>query len=1070
MQLTRSLALLGLLLSLSATVLVAPALGQSSPAAGARAGADALPSEETAADVSVFVFRALVPEENVSVAVDGEPVGVTNRNGALFFQLAPRERQVTIRPDDAAPIELPLNLVPGENLQILVRLQRDGTAPAVSLESSNKATETGAPVAAAAEVTGDPGTLSGYVFSAESGQPVANARVFLSGTAVDVRTGEDGRFQIELNPGSYSLSVMHPDHATLTRSGIAIAPEEDNALELELVPAGLELPDFVVLEPFVEGSLASVIEEQRTSAGVTNVLGAEQISRAGDSDAAGALKRVTGLTLVDGQFIYVRGLGERYATTQLNAASVPSPDPTRRVVPLDLFPASIIASVLVSKSYSAEIPAGFGGGAVQIRTKAIPDTPFFQISSSLGWNSQTTGKAGLDYNGGSDDWTGYDDGTRELPSDLEAALTSGRPIVENRPPFVTNGFTSEELQALGRSLPNNYTPFTYDVPVDKSGSASGGYRWTFGDDIATGFLAAVDYSDGFQNQPEIRRTFRLSAVTESGLEIFDDFEVDRTIREIELSGFLTTGIELGENHTISGNLTYLRLTEDETLVREGFLRDQGGDVRFTELRWEERELYSRQLFGESKFPNLGDLRVDWYYDNSSAKRNQPDQRLYRQDFDENRDAFGLSLRPGAIQRVFEDLDEDTRNYGFSFQLPASPTSWFDLVTEVGIYKFERDRDSQIFRLQFRDRGPDVTIDTLFLPTLEEIFAPELISPAGWVIDSAATRPTDNYQALQDIDARYVSFNGTLFEDFKLYLGFREEESVQQAITFDPFAASLEPIVSTLTTDDLYPSGTITWEYSDSSQIRFAYAETVNRPDLRELSPAPFRDPILDLIVIGNPELQAADIKHYDLRWEKYFSPAESISFALFRKEFTNPIERTIETGAAQNGSFANALSAVNEGYEIDFYKQLDFKFLWDWMEAFYIAGNAAFITSSIEIDPFAAGNLTSQERPLQGQSDVVANFQLGYDNEDYGIRATLLFNHTGERISDVGTQGLPDIVEQPFNQLDFVYSQEFGAGWQVKLKLQNLLDDDVEFLQSTETFRSYQKGRAASVSVQYTFE
>ncbi|MDX1570136.1 MAG: TonB-dependent receptor [Xanthomonadales bacterium] len=1016
----------------------------------------------------MFVFDEQgLPLADIEVRSDERLLGTTNRNGALFFSLAPEGHELHLLRGGEEFLNLPLSLVPGENAQIIVNVDGESRTN-VAIESSNKATEGAGQVAeaeAAAQAEGDPGTLAGRIYSSETGNAVEGARVFVSGTPLDLRTDEEGRFEAQLPPGSYSISILHGDHATQTVDGIEVASNEATPLEVELVPAGLELPEFVVLEPYVEGSLASVMEEQRTTSAVVNVLGAEAISRAGDSDAAGALKRVTGLTLVGGQFIYVRGLGERYSTTSLNGASVPSPDPTRRVVPLDLFPADIIASVVVSKSYSAELPAGFGGGDVTIRTKSIPESPFLAFNSAIGWDSQTTFKDGLHYRGGNSDWRGYDDGSRALPGDLRDALESGRPIQESNL-FAPDGFTAEELEAFGESLPNIYTVSEGDIGVDRSIGISGGYRWDWDNGVTLGFLAALNYGDEWDNRTEERRSFRLSTFNESGLEVFNDFVVDVTERVVDVSGFLTLGARFKEDHELDFTTTWLRLSEDETAIREGFLRDFGDDVRFTSLIWEERELLSNQIRGKHTLPGLGDLEIDWIYDQSEAIREAPDQRFIRQDYDRDRDEFGLSLRPDAIGRIYDDLVEETENHGVSVALPWEPADWVRFRVEAGVNEFDRNRESQIFRLSFRDRGPLVGIDELFLP-LEALLAPEFIDPRGWVIENR-TLATDNYVALQDIEAKYLALDTTLFDDFRLYLGARDEISSQTAITFNPFAAELEPIVAELETDDRYPAAVLTWQYSESSQIRFDYAESVSRPDLRELSPAPFRDPVLDLIVIGEPDLVATGIQHMGVRWEMYLSPAESISAAVFRKEFTSPIERIISTGAAQIGTFANALAAENQGVEIDFYKELGF--LWDRLEPFYLAGNFAYIESTITLDPLAAGNLTSQERPLQGQSDIVANLQLGYDNPDRGTRATLLFNHTGERISDVGTQGIPDVIEQPYNQLDFVLSQQAWDGWEFKLKLQNLLDDEVEFKQSTETRRVYKRGREVGLSVEFSFD
>ncbi|MEC8350671.1 MAG: TonB-dependent receptor plug domain-containing protein, partial [Pseudomonadota bacterium] len=174
------------------------------------------------------------------------------------------------------------------------------------------------------------------------------------------------------------------------------------------------LEEVVVSASRLKGTATAVLEERKQQAFVADIMGAEQISRSGDSDAAAALRRVTGLTLVDGKFIYVRGLGERYSSTQLNNSAVPSPDPTRSVLPLDLFPSGIIESLSVQKSYSPSMPASFGGGNVDIRLKSIPDQFVFDVTGQLGYNTNNFDD-GLEYNGGSDDWYGVDDGTREIP-------------------------------------------------------------------------------------------------------------------------------------------------------------------------------------------------------------------------------------------------------------------------------------------------------------------------------------------------------------------------------------------------------------------------------------------------------------------------------------------------------------------------------------------------------------------------------------------------------------------------------------------------------------------------------
>ena len=154
---------------------------------------------------------------------------------------------------------------------------------------------------------------------------------------------------------------------------------------------------------------------------VSDFLGAEAISRVGDSTVSAALRRVPGLTLVNDQFVYVRGLGERYSSVQLNGAQVPSPDLTRNVIPLDIFPTEIIDALQVQKGYSPEQPAAFGGGNIDIRTRGIPNGPVFNIEIGSGTNSDA-GDEGYAYKGGHRDGLGRDDGTRAFPEPLQTGL------------------------------------------------------------------------------------------------------------------------------------------------------------------------------------------------------------------------------------------------------------------------------------------------------------------------------------------------------------------------------------------------------------------------------------------------------------------------------------------------------------------------------------------------------------------------------------------------------------------------------------------------------------------------
>lgn len=1025
------------------------------------------------ASMTLYVFKKGLPQPDIEILLDEQLVGATDEAGVIRFDIPPGIRYLEIRDQDLVVLSQQLLVNQDEISQWIVNIT-EGLGALVDSESSAGGAAAAAGVAAAAsQATGGPGTLSGVLISADDGRPVEGARVFISGQSSDIRTGPDGVFTIEVPAGEYSVSVLHSAHNTLTEDGIAVVEGDETRLELELTPSGSELPEFVVIEPYIEGSLASVLEERRTELAVANILGAEQISKAGDSTAAGALRRVTGLTLVDGRFIYVRGLGERYSNTLLNGASVPSPDPTRRVVPLDLFPTNIVRSIAVKKGYTSDLPGEFGGGTVELRTKNVPESPFLSMEVSLKYRDGTSLEDGLRYDGGSSDWTGRDDGTRAPSEELIRAIGDGTTLQPfNR--FTGVGFTDEELEVIGESLPVNYDIYREELPLNVDAGIAGGYVWNFDNGHRFGMLAASEWKDEWLNLEEQRTDFRNSS---AGLVSENDFTFLQTFRRVSFSFFFTTGYEFSENHNLNYNWMILRNTTDRAQIERGFNIDaEGGDVLFREMEWLERELKGSQLFGEHIFPSIGGLKLNWQYTDATAGSEEPDTRRYRYDPDRRtpqEDDFIFSLRNDSNQRRWSQLDDEVISWNTDFALPLDfNNDTVDFTLRTGLAGVEKVRDSEIRRFTFFSRGSiGRDLDTLRLPSLEDIIFDETIDPNGWQLEEV-TNATDSYTGLQKIDSWFVGMDLGLGETWQFSGGFRDEQSFLETTTSNIFDPDGEPIFTRQTTDDLFPYATLTW-ITGNHQVRAGYAETINRPDFKELSPSQYRDPLLDRFVQGNPNLEPAFITHYDVRWDYYFTPGEFISFGLFLKEFDQPIEQVILASAgARLTTFDNAETAENYGFEFEFYKTFDFlDDWWEWGEIwgnFYVNTNYAWIESEITL-PEDTGIQTNENRPLQGQSPYVWNFQIGYDDPEREINAALLYNIFGERIVEVGVAGAPDIYEQPRPSLDFVYSQTFGS-WRLKGSLKNILNPERELTQGEEVTRRLEPiGWELSLGVEYTF-
>lgn len=827
-------------------------------------------------------------------------------------------------------------------------------------------------------------------------------------------------------------------------------------------------------------SAASAAAERREQPYVAELLGMEQISRAGDSNAATALRRVTGLTLVKDKFIYVRGLGERYSSTLLNGAMVPSPDPTRNVIPLDMFPAGIIESLVVQKAYSPELPAAFGGGSVNIRTSSIPLQRSFNVSVGTGYNSLNSDDA-YTYNGGGDDWMGSDDGTRALSPELRAALDQYGTISQINIAEAMGGINQGNLAQAATIVRELGLNFNRDVDVqrenikpDFDGSVSFGDKFDVGTSVF-GVMAGVSYDRSTQNIEEQERYFSVSGEDLVPLNIYDD--IKGTEHQVKLSGMLNFGLELDENHRFETASIYLRDTKDEVKVKNGDSIETVNEAdRYntdTSLRYEERSMLSNQIRGRHNLPWLYDISVDWQYTDAKAERDAPGEIEYRYVNELQADGFFTSFlrrNQNAVNYSFGNMEDNTENGSWNAKLPFT-LGKAEMVLNGGYSYFERTRDSETNLFNFSTVG--YSLEQLS-QSFSDIFSDEsILNTANGFQISNVTTQADDYIAAQQIDAAYVGMEMNYDYLYRLNFGVRYEDFRQISVPLNAdgeISGNIEEFP--LLEDGFYPSLSFTWFVSEELQARFGYSSTVVRPDLREVTPVLFIDPLTDFKVTGFSGLQSTDVTSYDARLEWYYDES-NYSVGVFYKDLENPIESIELSGSDGNllMSFRNADAGEVYGVEAEFLQQLNMfeGESYNWLDNFFVAGNFTYSESEISIQQFAGTNLTNLTRPLNGHSKHVVNFQLGFDSDNDQHNATLTYNVFGKRIAFAGVNDKDDAYEQPFNSLDFVYSYTPWEATSVKFSMKNILDEDVEIMQQGELLQRRVEGQSYGLSFSYKY-
>lgn len=869
------------------------------------------------------------------------------------------------------------------------------------------------------------GTISGKIIDSSNNDVLIGANIIVLGTTTGTSSDLDGFFTIKgLDPGIYSIKFSFISYQSVTVENVKVEAGQETKLNVQLKPATTEISEVVVTAEALKSTEGAILNIQKNSLNIIDGLSAELISKNNSSDGTDVLKRMTGVTISEGKYAFVRGVGDRYNNTMLNGSNLPSTDPEKKSFSYDLFPASLIENVLTSKTFIPDKPADFTGGLVEINTIEFPSKFIFDISASSSYNTRSTLRNVNTYSGGTRDFLGYDDGTRQLPSLIPGSR-------------LDRTYSPADLQKYGQSFQNNWNTSTAKAPLNGSFKLNLGNQLSLGSGLL-GYIASLTYSSSNDIKEMEQASYTFEGPRYQYNSVVNSYNV-------MWGALLNVSYKSGRDHKISFKNIYNQTADDETTIYEGFHNYSSQFRKTTALRFISRSLQSSQLLGSHNFNLLNGLVFDWNLNYAHSERDEPDARryIYARYMDDETEPMRLLLDQGLFTRYFGNLNDN--NYGANFNFSLKPFENPNLPSIKLGYTFDakdRDFNARIFGFRNIPGGNFMEEDRIIQQSIDKIFAPENINPT-FIEITEVTQPTDSYSAEQSIHAAYAMVDFQPFDNVKVVTGVRYENSVQK---LDSKSRTGEPININAKYNDIFPSLNVTYQPSDKINLRFAVSRTLARPEFRELAPFTYFDFVTNELVQGNTNLKRSLISNYDLRFEFYPAPRELFSVSLFYKKFNDPIEQVLLSSSSFDPirTYENGKDARNFGIEFELRKTLGF--MGAVLDNFSLISNLSLIDSKIELED---RGFQLAERPLQGQADFILNLGLYYEEFDGSFSASLVFNKVGQRISRVGFGGLGDVIELPRDQVDFSLSARIFSSLSLKVAAKDLLAQDIRFIQKT---------------------
>ncbi len=879
------------------------------------------------------------------------------------------------------------------------------------------------------------GKIEGKVTDAISGSKISAVSILIVETNTTIIADIDGRYRATLDSNkTYSFKFSAVGYKTKLVEDIIVLSNQ--IINVDVVLDQLRKTEIAVevKSSARKESANALIAVQKNTSVIAQVISAETIKRSPDKNTGEILKRIPGTSVQEGKYLVVRGLSDRYNQAMLNGILLSSTEPDRKTFSFDIFPAAMVDNIVMNKTFIPELPGEWAGGLVQVQTKDVPSSTFFNMQLGTGFNSNTIGSTFLQSSGGKMDWLGVDDGTRALPSNLPLRYNFSQLI-------------STDKTAYGKEFRNNWKPISANAPLNSSIQVSaGGTTKIFRKKISGIF--ALTYNNTNKKTP-----FNNIFIANNNGDVELMYENNKYSKDILAGGLANVTIQLNNNNKISfknlinvnsSNFVVDRFDGRDYIISGG---GNGDRVKATEIGFKQNTFFNTQVAGEHNISKYN-TRVKWYGGFNILDQYIPDQRrlFYTQDGNNPSADYYALLGLGAGQKSGSIFYSFLSDYIYNAGGDVSKT--FD-------WKGSKHTVKAGYLFQVKDRLFDsrpffinTASNALKQLPADQIFAAENFGAGNDKLQfDEISGNAFRYMANSILNAAFLQFDNPIANKFRLVWGVRFE-------SFDQLVGSVRQEdprhVNTLVKDFL-PGINLTYKSNSKTNIRFAASQTVIRPEFRELSPFAFYDFELGAQVVGNKSAERTKVSNIDLRYELYPRSGELFTVGTFFKHFSKPIEYYFNrTGPGTNTfNILNTDVATAFGAELEFRKKLDQINI---LKHFVVSGNFSYIYSKVK-DTTGTVN-----RPLQGQSPYLINVGLQYDLEKIGLNTTLLFNQIGRRILFVGNEAVSDIWENPRSLLDLQFAKKvLKTKGEIKINVNDILNKEVKYYHDLDNNKSYSK-------------